>query len=195
MIEPQQPPNNLNNERLALEALDMEALQRLAVERCHACIEQCAAHLQLAVPSAEILFNLRGRSAGQLKFQKVGRKRGFCLRYNASLFDRNRQAFFGEVIPHEVSHLFAYLAYGTSIKPHGKEWQYIMNEVFGLAARVTHDFEVPRQTRRLFNYACACDDKVHELTAIRHNRIQQNRANYRCRECEDILYEKVVESS
>lgn len=194
MTEPQQPPKNLNIERLAIEELDMEALLRAAVERCQDCIERCAAHLLVTVPSVEIAFNLRGRSAGQLKFQKVGRKRDFCLRFNASLFDRNRQAFFEEVIPHEVSHLFAYLAYGTAIKPHGKEWRYIMNEVFGLAARVTHDFEVLRQTRKLFNYACACDDKVHELTAIRHNRIQRNRANYRCRECEDILYEMVLES-
>jgi len=178
-----------STEALRIEKLNDEELQSLAAAHCESSIRTCAEYFGINAPQADILFNLRGRSAGQLRFNKSGRQRDYCLRFNGSLLDQNRSAFFSEVIPHEVAHLFAYIVYGTKIKPHGEEWRYIMAEVFGLAGRVTHNFDVPAQTRKLFNYACGCEGKAHELTAIRHNRVRQNKANYRCRVCAEVLYE------
>lgn len=189
-IVPMTTPQALSSaEALRIEQLNEQDLQSLAVACCETYIRTCAEHFGINAPHADILFNLRGRSAGQLRFNKTGRQRDFCLRFNGSLLDQNRSDFFNEVIPHEVAHLFAYIVYGTKIKPHGKEWRDIMATVFGLAGRVTHNFDVPPQTRKLFNYACGCEGKAHELTAIRHNRVRQNKANYRCRVCAEVLYE------
>ena len=49
--------------------------------------------------------------------------------------------FIRQVVPHELAHLIVYQMFGR-VKPHGKEWQLVMNEIFKLPAYTCHQFDI-----------------------------------------------------
>lgn len=127
-------------------------------------------------PRPEIRTDLRGRSAGMAVLQAN------CLRFNRVLLQENEASFLQEVVPHEVAHLLAWKLHGRNIRPHGPEWQQIMQQVFGLEPRRTHVFDVRRSARQDYVYTCACPGREHPLTLRRHNKIRQGQA-YICVRC------------
>jgi SprT protein len=126
----------------------------------------------LAKPN--ILLNQRGRIAGAALLQKN------LIKLQPKLFAQNQAYFLSDVIPHELAHLTVFNHYGR-VQPHGREWRYVMREVLGVDARVTHTLDVKKAGVKMFDYACACDTL--QLTAIRHNRITQGKQSYICRKC------------
>jgi SprT protein len=105
------------------------------------------------------------------------------LRFNPTLLQRYGARFIAEVVPHECAHLVAFEVYGPGIRPHGQEWQTIMREVFGRVPRVRHSFEVERPPRRQYAYRCACPERIHSLSVIRHKRVQSGGSRYLCQSC------------
>lgn len=168
-------------------SLDPDALVDTLESHVRRCVSQVELAMNVRMPGYEFDCGLRGRAAGQLRYNKRGRQLDPCLRFNRKLLEQNRLAFFEEVAPHEVSHLAAYCAYGRKIKPHGREWRSIMFQAFGLEGRVTHDFEIEPRQRKLFAYHCACPDRTHEIGIIRHNRILSGKNRYLCVECKTEL--------
>lgn len=128
----------------------------------------------------EVFVNLRGRSAGVAELQKNR------LRFNAVLLQENEQAFLTEVVPHEVAHLLAWKLYGRGIRPHGPEWQQIMQQVFQLVPSTTHSFDVKRSGKMGYLYTCACEAREHALTLKKHNWIEGGR-RYICLKCKSHL--------
>lgn len=108
------------------------------------------------------------------------------VRLNYSLLESHSDIFLKEVIPHEISHLAAFCHYGTRIRPHGKEWQHLMENCFGLPAKIYHDFPVTRarEHARPYAYQCAC--KTHYFTARRHNNRLRG-SQYVCHQCQTVL--------
>ncbi len=153
------------------------------------CLRRAALHFGRAFAYEKVVMNLRGRAAGQIRYGRRGDTLAE-LRFNAALLERYGQAFIDEVVPHEVAHLVAYSHYGTKIRPHGKEWQYVMCEVLGQKeARVTHQFQTENaRTVRYFDYRCSCPDTIHRLSAIRHGKVSRRKARYQCRRCGEPLY-------
>lgn len=142
-----------------------------------------------------VSFSLKGRAAGQVRFP-LNKKDLPEIRLNAAILEKNPEQFLKEVIPHECAHLVVYQLYiskGRSLsvrpKPHGKEWQSVMRKVYGLEPKVTHNFEIEKSKRKSFSYICACEDKIHQLSIIRHNKVLKNRSNYLCRKCGVVLRE------
>lgn len=126
-------------------------------------------------------FKQRGQTAGTAHLQK------WEIRLNPILLAENSRSFIDEVLPHEYTHLLVYALYGR-VQPHGKEWQQMMQYVMNLPAKRTHQFDTARSSTkqyRRFTYQCSC--QTHQLTAIRHNRLQQGKARYHCRQCGQIL--------
>lgn len=124
-------------------------------------------------------FDLRGRTAGQAQYRPRG---PWVIRYNLDLLRENADAFIAETVPHEVAHLVAFLRHGPRIRPHGAEWRAVMGE-FGAIAQRCHHYDLSRisaRKTRVFPYHCACTN--HELTSIRHHRVQAGRI-YLCRHC------------
>lgn len=136
----------------------------------------------------ELLINLRGRSAGVAELQKNR------LRFNAVLLQENQAAFLAEVVPHEIAHLLAWQLHGRNIRPHGAEWQQIMQQVFELTPARTHSFDVKRSAKMDYLYTCACAGKQHALTLKRHNWIMGGR-RYLCLQCKSYLSFLEVDTS
>lgn len=146
------------------------------------CIEThlCRANQALATQYSCPVFNfkLRGKVAGKALLQLNE------IRINPVLFMENIEAFINEVIPHELAHLITYQRFGR-VKPHGKEWQWVMETVFGIPAKTTHNFDVTSVQGKQFTYQCQC--AMHQLSIRRHNKVQQYATTYLCKQCREPL--------
>lgn len=128
----------------------------------------------------EVLINLRGSSAG------VAELKANRLRFNPILLAENQTEFIQQVVPHEVAHLLAWRVYGRGIKPHGWQWQQIMQEVFDLEALTTHSFCIKQAAKQHYIYSCGCLNFNHHFTKRRHNLVLAGR-HYICKKCANRL--------
>lgn len=154
------------------------ALERAARTRVTEALER-AREVYPALPAPGVWFDLKGASAGQAHLGRGG------LRFNPILLRENRAIFFAEVIPHEMAHwLVFHLQNGPRLKPHGREWQAVMRDLFALAPQVTHRLDVSRARPAPYRYRCGCSE--HYFTPQRHAQHRKGR-RYRCRQCADTL--------
>lgn len=167
-------------------------LQQKVVHRTHVYIEQATELFNLKDKAVEISFNLKGRCSGMYRI-KYGKSRIFTrqqreIRYNPYIFSKYFEDNYATTIPHEVAHYVTDIIYGLkNIKPHGKEWKAVMH-AFGADASVTANYDlsgIPLKKQSLFTYRCDCRD--HQLTSIRHNKINKHRYQYYCRYCKQTL--------
>ncbi|MCK5395745.1 MAG: SprT-like domain-containing protein [Gammaproteobacteria bacterium] len=165
--------------------------QQLVIEETQACIDQATNLFGVKDTGVEIVFNLKGRTAGmyRVKCKIIQHKRE--IRYNPFIFSKYFDDNFKTTIPHEVAHYISDLIYGLrNIKPHGKEWKEIM-QAFNADATVTANYDltgIPQNNKTLYTYECGC--REHQIGAIRHNRIKNQHGKYICSLCKQTLYFK-----
>jgi len=154
-------------------------LQSKVTERTQHLLQFAESHFNLSIEAPLIRFDLKGKTAGMILFPR----RGSCtIRYNLPLLNRYGEAFINATVPHEVSHLIARTLHGPKIKPHGIEWKEIM-KLFHASPNRCHNSNTEQsegRNMRYFDYRCDC--RSHQLSAIRHNRIQ-NGVIYLCQKC------------
>jgi SprT protein len=174
--------------------------QQQVIAQTHVYIKQAEKLFNIKNKSVEISFNLKGRSAGMyrvkhLKSYFIGRQKRE-IRYNSFIFSKYFDDNFTTTIPHEVAHYISDMIYGLkNIKPHGKEWKEIM-QVFEADASVTANYDlsgIPLKKQTLFTYQCDC--REHQLSSIRHNKINKHRYQYLCNVCEQVLQYKLIEKA
>jgi len=159
--------------------LPSDLLLSLSLSQTQDLLATASRHFGLKSPQVIIRFDLRGRSAGQVRLGAGG---VWVVRYNPALLARHGEDFLSKTIPHEVAHVIAYRLHGPGILPHGPEWRALMCH-FGADPTRCHDFDIsglPTRTQVRFSYQCAC--RTHQLTSIRHHRILRGQ-RYQCRTC------------
>ncbi len=166
--------------------------QQLVIEQTHAYINQAVELFNIKNKAVDIHFNLKGRAAGMYRISQRNRwhfsrsKRE--IRYNSFIFSKYYEDNFNTTIPHEVAHYVSDVLYGlNNIKPHGKEWKAIM-QAFGANPSVTANYDlsgIPLKKQTRFSYQCGC--KEHQLSTIRHNKINYQGYRYYCKYCKQIL--------
>ncbi len=148
--------------------------------RIAALLDTAAGAYQQHFPLPQIRLDLRGSKAG------AAYPKQYLLRFNPTLLHDNQTAFLCHTVAHEVAHLVAYRLHGDDIRPHGPQWQHIMQVIFGLPATRTHTYETRQAAREAYVYQCDCPDGLHGFTLRRHRRSLQGR-EYICRHCRTPL--------
>jgi SprT protein len=158
--------------------------QQLVIAQTELYIQRAAALLKARLVMIPILFDLKGQAAGM--YHVHGKKR--WIRYNPYIFSKYFDDNLVRTVPHEVAHYAIDIAYGFSkTAPHGYEWKQLMEDMGADAARTSnYDLTgIPVRRYKKYPYHCGCD--THELGVRRHNSVQQQRAQYYCRKCKQIL--------
>ncbi len=138
------------------------------------------------LPEALIDFSLRGRCAGQARVDCNGKT---TLRINQQLLEENLDDFLTNTIPHEVAHLVVNWKARKKCqrpRPHGSEWQAVMQDCFELEAQRCHAYRTypARIVARPFVYHCGC--REHNLTNIMHKRLSRSYQAL-CKDCKKPL--------
>jgi len=154
-------------------------MPELLLARVETCYQQAQRFFNRTFTRPHISFALRGQKAGCAHLQENR------LRFNESLYRENRSHFLLQTVAHEVAHLVAYQQFGDNIRPHGKQWQSIMREVYGLKPDRCHPYVIAEKPRQGFIYRCACAEDV-IFSAKRHTLVQKGR-HYRCLRCASPL--------
>ena len=139
------------------------------------------------LPQVTVRYDLRGRSAGQVRRQPDG---SLAIRYNLAIAQLQPAEFLEKTVPHEVAHVVTWLLHGDRARPHGTEWRNVMAYFGQRAAARCHDFRVPDATpRRQRRWVYRCNCREHALSTTRHHRVQQGQI-YLCRLCNGPLRPK-----
>ncbi|PWI32125.1 SprT family zinc-dependent metalloprotease [Vibrio albus] len=147
-------------------------------QKLNHCLHRAEVAFQRTFPTPSINFKLRGKAAGKAYLQLNE------IRLNPILFQENSQAFIDEVLPHEFAHHIVHQVFGR-VRPHGKEWQMVMEKIFSVQAKTTHCFSIDSVQGKTFEYQCGCD--THSLTIRRHNKVIRQQSRYLCRQCGESL--------
>ncbi|SBS33930.1 Protein SprT [Marinomonas spartinae] len=152
----------------------LETIQRKVAD----CIDRANQFFGTEFKIPNVNLRQKGRAAGTAHLHKNE------VRFNAYMYQQNPQDFLDTVVPHEVAHIIVFQIYGNDVRPHGREWQAVMNKVYGLPPQRTHNFDVP-PPKHSYYYQCQC--QTHTFTKQRHNRAQKG-TEYICKQCRTKLY-------
>ncbi|KGQ71340.1 SprT family protein [Chelonobacter oris] len=165
----------------ALSLDDQQRLRHLTIQiarRLRSCLDLAERHFNRTFIVPDFNFRLRGLKAGVAYLQQNE------IRLNRTLLLENSDAFLQQVVPHELAHLLVYQIYGR-VKPHGKEWRFVMAQLFRLPADTCHQFDIQNVQGNTVAYRCDC--QTHQLSLRRHNNIVKNKVRYHCRLCKTLL--------
>jgi SprT protein len=165
--------------------------QQQVIDQTHNYIEQAINLYSLKNKPLDIVFNLKGRTSGMYRVSRhLGRYKRE-IRYNPYIFSKYYEDSLYGTVPHEVAHYICDIIYGlNNIKPHGCEWKAIMQD-FNADAAVTANYDltgIPQKKISLYTYQCSC--REHQLSSIRHNKINKKRFQYYCNYCKKLLHFK-----
>lgn len=169
----------------------MNTIKHKVIQRVNECITHANQHIFKPCPIPLNQTGTQGYFVPSLRFDIRGKTAGMALplrwelRFNPVLLQENPDAFLQEVVPHEISHLLVYAQFGR-VRPHGKQWQDIMQHVFDVKPKTTHSFDVSSVQGKTFPYQCGCN--VIHLSLRRHNKVQTRKVNYFCRRCKKKLF-------
>jgi SprT protein len=140
-----------------------------------------------------VYFNKTGCVAGTYQHSMIG---GGFFNVNLDIAKANLEEYLRQTVPHEFCHYIVFMEfyknmyrYNQKPKSHGREWQSMMINVFGLDPHRCHNYDVTeiqkKKFGRLYVYKCKCME--HQVTPIRHRRMLEQPNRYACRKCNATL--------
>jgi SprT protein len=166
-----------------IEPINQQQMQQV-VESTHDYLQRAAELFARSFAQIPVHFDLRGRAAGMYTVRSGVAK----IRYNPHIFAKYFSSSLHTTVPHEVAHYVTDQLYGLhNIRPHGREWQQVMR-AFGVRPQATGNYDltgVPVRRQRRFSYQCAC--REHQLSCVRHNKIQRRQMRYLCQLCGTLI--------
>ena len=162
----------------SIEQIPFRHLKMQVQRKLNQSLQLAEAYFKQKFTMPEVNYELPGIKAGVAYLQKNE------IKFNRTLLLENADEFIRQVVPHELAHLIVYQIFGR-VKPHGKEWQLVMSEIFRLPADTCHQFDIKNVQGETFEYRCAC--QTHFLSTRRHNRIVREKIEYLCRKCKGKL--------
>lgn len=149
--------------------------------RVEVCFTLAETHFQRRFARPTISWKLRGQKAGVAYLQ------GNELRFNAQLYQENREDFLRQTVAHEVAHLLVWQLYGKQAAPHGAQWAHLMHSLYGLEPRRCHHYAVTPRVSVRYLYRCQClNDNQHAFSGQRHALVGKGR-RYLCRRCQTVV--------
>lgn len=161
-----------------------ERLSDQQIEQIHQRLEQVLSILEtrydVNLPPLTLELNVRGTAWGY--YTRKGKQ--CSVRLNPALCAEHFEETLNDVIPHELAHFAVDQMYARRRKPHGPEWQKVMQALGITQPRVTHGKDVSHlATRKQRRHPYRCDCQLHWLSSTRHNRIGRGQQQYFCRQC------------
>lgn len=159
---------------------DSGTVRRLIVEACAA--NGCPEIAQRII----VKWNNRYTSAlGKALYRS---EYDMTVQFSVPLWPRTPQSERLNTIVHEACHIIArYLNRNRRrIQPHGIEWKRAMRRA-GFKPERCHSIDnrdLKRKPAKRYTYACNC--RTHELSGVRHGRIQRG-GGYTCNKCKGTL--------
>lgn len=120
--------------------------------------------------SVDIMFDIRGRSAGLAMVDRKYGKVSYHISYNTHFIKANFEDFIKNIVPHEVAHILCFMK-PTLGKGHDYGWASVCQELGGSADRC-HAYELDYS-----DYYTYITTTGHELkiSKHRHTKIQKGR--------------------
>lgn len=159
--------------------------QRAQIIRAtHDAIANAEEIFRQSFPALPIHFDLHGKCAGMYQVKGPNKR----IRYNPWIFAKYYEESLSNTVVHEVAHYLVDCLWGINkVKPHGREWKNTVR-LMGAEPIVRGDYDltgIPRRQYRSFKYLCDC--RSHELTILRHRKIEAKKARYHCKACHGEL--------
>ena len=122
-----------------------------------------------------VSFKLKGRKAGVAHLGK------WTIALNPVLLMENPDEMSGQVVVHELAHLFNHVLHGVAVSAHGSEWKHVMVKL-GVSPDRTHSMDVSNAASgaQVHRYRCGCEDG-HVLSEQKHRNARTRL--YRCTKC------------
>jgi SprT protein len=142
-------------------------------EQVYAKLQECADKLNYTDDLPVVVFDLKGRTAGQAILNRNK------IRLNVELLHTHVDRMLNQTLPHEFAHIVAYKEHGDN--GHGYYWKWTMIRL-GLVPDRTHDMPVTaaRHTKK-YTYYCKCGPQ--QIGSTRHKRVLQGKSRYGCKVC------------
>lgn len=119
-----------------------------------------------------VLFNLRGKAAGQATARGV-------IRFNPLFAQHYTERFLARTVPHELAHVAAYQMFGTMA--HDNNWRRVMYNL-GVEPTRCHEYDLSVIPGYAYSYACPSCKRQYKLSRTRHNRVLSG-TQYSCGVC------------
>lgn len=159
-----------------------ESIKHQIQQQVEALIAQAESALAQPLRVPTIGYRRAGKTGGSAHLQKNH------INFNPIYLTENLDHYRQHVIPHEVAHIVVWQCFGK-VKPHGKEWQTVMSDVFRATPTVTHNMQSSLLRDTSVTYRCDCGDVG--LSLRRHNKVLRGQ-QYQCRRCNQILIAKTT---
>ena len=137
-------------------------------------------HIYSKLPKMQVHYFNNSPTAGRA----IGTYR---IELNRDLLGQHPGEMINETLPHELAHCIVHAIHDHRCKPHGAEWQDIM-QLLGREPTRCHRMEQPnlkRKKQKRHAYECGCT--IHMVTTAKHHKMIMKGQERSCNRCKGTL--------